>query len=106
MNAEDILLKREKEKRTVSLMIEIYCHKKHGTKTLCKECKNLLEYAHARIEYCPHMATKSFCSKCKTHCYKKDMRERIREVMRFSGPRMIFYSPLLVLRHGLERFKR
>lgn len=104
MNAEEILNKRTKEKDTVRFMIEIYCHKKHHTQKteLCKRCKELADYADARVDHCPHMEKKTFCSSCKTHCYKPDMRERIREVMKFSGPRMIIYSPKLVLRHKLE----
>lgn len=27
------------------------------------------------------------------------MRDQIREVMRFSGPRMLFYHPIIALRH-------
>lgn len=108
MEKEEILKKREKEKNTVGLMIGIYCHKKHKTKgaELCKECKDLQEYAFARVEHCPHMETKTFCSSCKTHCYKSEMREKIRNVMRFSGPRMIIYCPKLLIKHKLEELKK
>ena len=34
--------------------------------------------------------------------YKPDMREKIRAVMRFSGPRMIFYHPVAAIRHVVE----
>jgi hypothetical protein len=30
------------------------------------------------------------------------MKEKIREVMRFSGPRMIFYHPVMAIRHLVE----
>jgi hypothetical protein len=30
------------------------------------------------------------------------MREKIREVMRFSGPRMIFHHPIMAIRHLIE----
>lgn len=108
MKKEEIEKKREKEKKTVSFMIEIYCHKKHHTKRgmLCEECRELADYAAARVEHCPYMETKTFCSKCKTHCYKPQMRERIRKVMRFSGPRMMIYSPGMVIRHKLEEWKK
>ena len=92
--------KREKEKRTVSLMISIYCKKKHRTnKELCEECKALNEYAMLRSDKCPFMETKTFCSNCKVHCYKPEMREKIRTVMRFSGPRMIFHHPIMAIGH-------
>lgn len=98
--------KREQEKQTVSLMIKIYCNKKHHTKgELCKECEVLSEYAKLRSDKCPFMETKTFCSNCKVHCYKPEMRERIREVMRFSGPRMLLYNPVMAVRHVIESKK-
>ncbi|MBP1580880.1 MAG: nitrous oxide-stimulated promoter family protein [Oscillospiraceae bacterium] len=98
--------KREQEKRIVALMIRLYCKKKHGRKTeLCQECQALHDYAMLRSDKCPFMETKTFCSNCKVHCYKADMREKIREVMRFSGPRMIFHHPLMAIRHVIESKK-
>jgi len=104
MNAVDT--KREREKKTVAFMIRLYCRKKHGTKAeLCTECKTLTEYAAERSDRCPFMENKTFCSNCKVHCYKPDMREKIREVMRFSGPRMILYHPVMAIRHVIESKK-
>lgn len=96
------LTKREREKETVSLMISLYCRKNHGGKSLCPDCAALEAYARQRSEKCPFMETKTFCSNCKVHCYKPDMRERIRQVMRFSGPRMIFQHPLMAIHHVIE----
>lgn len=97
--------KREREKETVSLMIAIYCRKKHGGKTLCPDCAALERYARQRSDKCPFMETKTFCSNCKVHCYRKDMREKIRQVMGFSGPRMIFHHPVMAIRHVIETKK-
>lgn len=36
---------------------------------------------------------------------KKREREKIREVMRFSGPRMIFHHPVAAIRHVIETKK-
>ena len=100
---KDIQTKREKEKRIVTLMIRLYCRKNHGTQNgLCPECTTLSEYAHTRSDLCPFMESKTFCSNCHVHCYKPEMRNRIRQVMRFSGPRMIFYHPVMAIRHLLE----
>ena len=108
MNVNQIQDKREREKEMVSDMILLYCQKQHSSirkasglkKTdLCPECTELEDYARMRSDKCPFMETKTFCSNCKVHCYKKDMRERIRLVMRFSGPRMIFYHPVMAIRH-------
>ena len=101
----DSQIKREREKETVSQMIVLYCRKKHGKKELCTDCRQLLEYACHRSDHCPHMETKTFCTRCKTHCYAPAMRERIREVMRFSGPWMILYHPAKAMRHLIDGMK-
>ena len=90
-----------KEKKIVQFMIEIYCYKKHEQKKneLCDDCKELLDYAHKRLTYCKFGDKKTSCSKCPIHCYKKDMKEKIKEVMRFSGPRLIIYKPYEFIRH-------
>ena len=98
--------KRQQEKEMVTLMIKLYCKKKHRSKTsLCSSCQSLYEYAMLRSSNCPFMETKKFCSCCKVHCYKPGMREKIREVMRFSGPRLIFYHPIMAVRHIVESVK-
>ena len=97
--------KREREKKTVALMIRLYCRKKHRMNELCPDCKALAAYAAMRSDKCPFMESKTFCSNCKVHCYKPEMRERIREVMRFSGPRMIMYHPIMAIRHVIESKK-
>lgn len=95
--------KRQREKKMVSQMIALYCRKKHHVKDgLCPECQKLDGYAQMRSDKCPFMETKTFCSNCKVHCYKPEMREKIRKVMRFSGPRMIFYHPIAAVRHVIE----
>lgn len=100
---KDILTKREREKATVSEMIALYCRKQHKVKNgLCPECTELNEYARLRSDKCPFMETKTFCSNCKVHCYKPEMRKKIRQVMRFSGPRMIFTHPVMAIRHVIE----
>ena len=97
MTAEE---KRKAEMATVKKMLEIYCRAHHGNNlSLCEECEALLDYARARVERCPHMETKTFCSACRTHCYAPKMREKIREAMRYSGPRMLLHAPVMALRH-------
>ncbi len=104
--SKDISVKREKEKAMVSQMIALYCKKKHRTRGgLCSECAALDAYARERSDKCPFMETKTFCSNCRVHCYKKDMREQIRQVMRFAGPRMIFHHPVAAISHVVETKK-
>lgn len=91
--------KRKKEQYVVEQMIRLYCSKNHKYSYFCSDCNELLNYAKSRSEHCPFMENKTFCENCKVHCYKPEMREKIREVMRYSGPRMIFYHPILALWH-------
>lgn len=96
----EISEKVEKEKKLVKCMIEIYCHSKHRNgKNLCDDCNDLLEYAFKRIDSCPFMETKTFCSNCKVHCYNPAMKEKIRQVMVFSGPRLLFVHPFAAISH-------
>lgn len=88
-----------KDKRILQLMIEIYCSANHQSGALCDNCSSLLEYSVKRLENCKFGEKKPSCRKCTVHCYRPDMREQIRQVMRYSGPRMIFYSPFEAIRH-------
>ena len=88
---------RENEKRILKVMIDIY-QRKHPQES--KMCENLYKYACLRIDKCPFMETKTFCSGCKVHCYQKEYRSQVKKVMRFSGKYMLFYHPLLTIKHG------
>ena len=79
------------------------CQVGHGGPGLCGECRELLEYSLARLEHCKFGNAKTKCHKCPVHCYRPDMREKIRIVMRFSGPRMLLYHPLEALRYLFSR---
>ena len=83
----------EEEKAVVGLMIRLYCRKHEGNKTLCPKCKELLTYANGRLDHCRYGSGKPTCKKCAIHCYRTEMKERIRIVMRWAGPRMILYMP-------------
>ncbi|MGN1104369.1 MAG: nitrous oxide-stimulated promoter family protein [Candidatus Coproplasma sp.] len=108
MSREDKKLRAwNKEKKLIPVMIKKYCHGKHGTKgkEVCEECKELTKYALFRLDKCPFKADKKFCSFCKIHCYKPDMREKIKQVMRYSGPRMIFTHPVFAFSHVIQMIK-
>lgn len=96
-----------REKVTVEKMIIIFCSFKHGMKSsLCNDCLNLLNYSKLRIDNCPYKSKKPVCNICSIHCYRKDMRSKIREVMRYSGPRMLFRHPILALLHIFDKLRR
>ena len=87
------------EKKVVEVMIRMYCRHKEHNKGLCSQCSELLDYATARLDRCRFGIGKPTCKKCPVHCYRKDMRERIRSIMRWSGPRMLLYHPVTAIRH-------
>lgn len=96
-----------REARTIEAMIRIYCRGQHGTRAgLCPECTSLQEYAGLRLEKCPYQEEKTTCAKCPVHCYKQTMREQIRAVMRYAGPRMLWRHPVLALLHLLVDSRR
>lgn len=99
---------QDNDLKTVRFMIELYCRGKHKTKRgeLCNECNELWEYVQLRRSKCPFGDNKPFCSNCKIHCYKSEMRERIKAVMRYSGPRMMFYNPKIAWAHVFETIRR
>lgn len=78
---------------------------RHNTRPLCPECSALLDYALRRLDSCRFGNGKPSCRKCPVHCYRADMRERIRTVMRWAGPRMIFHHPLAATRHLLRELR-
>lgn len=80
--------------RVVARMISVYCRAHHRCRDgLCPSCRELKEYAWQRLGKCPFGEGKPNCSSCPVHCYHPEMRERIKEVMRYAGPRMLFYYP-------------
>ena len=92
-----------RERTTIGAMIRIACRDWHDTaEGLCAECQELHDFANARLDKCPYQEGKPTCSKCPVHCYKPEMRERIREVMRYAGPRMYKRHPILTFFHILD----
>ena len=96
----------EREKCTVGIMVKMYCAHNHDSKdSICNECTKLIEYANERINRCVFQYDKPVCSECQIHCYRQDMRDKIKTVMRFSGPRMMFHHPILGIRHLIDKHR-
>ncbi|SDF58329.1 Nitrous oxide-stimulated promoter [Fontibacillus panacisegetis] len=113
-----------REKETVLYMITIFCKGKHKYSDkeklivemldnsissnhsieveLCNECLELQQYASRRLSLCQFGENKSTCANCAVHCYAPSQRERIKEVMRYAGPRMLWSHPVLTIRHMLD----
>jgi hypothetical protein len=113
---DNVLVSRRlrREDKTVAAMIRLYCLDEHreakGATTteghdrqLCSACAGLQAYAHERLEHCRFGSRKPTCARCSVHCYKVEMREQVRVVMRHAGPRMATRHPLLALAHLLDR---
>lgn len=94
-----------RERRTIALMIARYCRDHHrggDTGALCPDCAALDTYAGERLKRCVFGPAKPTCANCPIHCYKRDMREAIRQVMRYAGPRMLARHPLLAIAHLMD----
>ena len=105
--------RRVREKRTISQMVALYCADNHEAadrtetahcgEAVCDECARIDAYAVLRTERCRKMDVKTSCDECENHCYKPEERERIRAVMRYAGPRMLWKHPVAAVRHLLGR---
>jgi len=94
------------ERETVQAMIQLYCRQLHTPDPLCEECSRLWDYAEERLDKCPFGEEKPTCQNCPVHCYKPEMRQRIKEVMRYAGPRMIWHHPVMAIRHLIQNRKK
>jgi len=93
----------EREKQTVSAMIRLYCRQKHNDNgeyaSLCRHCAELEVYAHHQVDHCRYGDSKPSCGQCTTPCYTPEKREAIREVMRTTRVKMLYYHPILTFFH-------
>lgn len=108
----------QRDLRTLTKFITVYCHGKHGHQSLtllrgfdlrqiagkpvelCPECTKLLQHALVKRTHCVR-DPKPQCKDCPTHCYAKNYRQQIREVMRYSGMKLLFTGRLDYLFHLL-----
>jgi len=93
------------EKITVTKMIDLYCLHNHENIETCDECRALKSYSSNKLDKCIYRNNKPACRKCPVHCYAPNQRDKIKEIMRFSGPRLILTNPILSLIHVLKMFK-
>jgi len=98
----------KREWRTIEAMLVLHCRQLHGGRrgALCPGCEELRAYAERRLVLCPFGEDKPTCAHCKVHCYRPEMRERVRAMMRFAGPRMLLFHPYLALMHQLVDGRR
>src|SRR5689334_12417280 len=114
----DELNKRQiSDLRILARFIQLFCHARHDRKaagesfmpeflrslhpennSLCPECAGLLEYGIKKRRLCP-LNPKPSCKSCHIHCYTSEYRAKIREIMAYSGTRMILKGRLDYLFH-------
>ncbi len=97
------------EKKTIEAMVCIYCRGNghEGSRAGgCASCRDLLTYAHERLDKCVFGENKSVCAQCPIHCYQPERRAEIKAVMRYAGPRMLLRHPWLALQHRLAKKKK
>jgi hypothetical protein len=119
----DPVVLTQKEKRDIKTLIRfvhIFCREKHrgdfkepfsppfeeiagliekGVQ-LCEFCSELLSYGMRKRFRCPHNP-KPMCKECDTQCYNRKYKQKVAEVMRFSGPYLIKRGRLDLLYHYL-----
>lgn len=83
-------------------MVRLYCKARHREKNPCQDCRELIGYAWKRLDSCRYGDLKPTCEKCPVHCYKPVMRDRVKKVMSYAGPRMLIYHPLDAIRHAAK----
>lgn len=106
---------QKKDIRLIGKFVEVYCAGRHGAaertpfalpeslgaRKLCPECAELMEYAVARRVKCPLEAEKPSCKHCRIHCYAPAQREKVREIMAYSGRKLIMRGRLDYIWHYL-----
>ncbi len=107
--------KELKDFKVLALFTSVYCREHHagGRSPLvlpseiplrlekypvCGECRGFLAYAIERRQRCP-LDPKPTCKHCHIHCYRPGHRERVREIMRFSGQYLMRRGRLDLLWH-------
>ena len=96
--------RQKRERATVVKMITLFCRGNHDStgSALCDQCEALNRYVLARLRRCPFGNDKPVCDRCPIHCYRIDIREQIKRVMRYSGPRMFLRHPILTVYHFFD----
>ncbi|HEY3308005.1 MAG TPA: nitrous oxide-stimulated promoter family protein [Desulfuromonadaceae bacterium] len=110
---ETINRNQKKDIRLIGKFAEVYCAGRHGTlersqfllpaglgrRDLCAECAAFMEYAITKRMKCPLEAEKPSCKHCRIHCYTEQQREKVREIMGYSGRKLMLRGRLDYIWH-------
>lgn len=98
----------DRDLKVLARFIDVYCRHRHADRrrgpvalkthdlerlcrrplSLCADCSRLLVHAFTKRTHCP-LQPKPSCKHCPVHCYHPAYRQAIREVMRYSGRRLV-----------------
>ncbi len=104
--------------KTLVKFIEVYCDGQHADDSreavelkthdlkeltgkqprLCPDCQKLLAHALVKRTVCP-MDPKPQCKHCPKHCYHPNYRQKIKEVMKYSGKKLLMRGRVDYLLH-------
>lgn len=112
-NMETMTLQQKKDIRVIAKFVEVYCNGKHseidkalmtlpedlGNRQFCKNCTEFMEYAIKRRLSCPLEAQKPTCKHCRIHCYNSTNREKVKEIMSYSGRKLMMMGRVDYLWH-------
>lgn len=110
---EAITRHQKKDIRLIGKFVEVYCIGKHGgldkqpfslpenlgERRMCAECARFMAYAVARRLKCPLEAEKPSCKHCRIHCYAKPQLAKVKEIMEYSGKKLMMGGRLDYIWH-------
>ncbi len=110
---ETITKQQKKDIKLLGKFVDVYCAAKHlgadravvelpadlEARKRCSDCASFLKYAVARRLNCPLEAEKPTCKHCRTHCYARHQLAKVREIMAFSGRRLMMRGRLDYIWH-------
>lgn len=105
---ETLSKQQKKDIRLIGKFVEVYCSGKHGAverspftlpenlgeRKICSKCAEFMEYAVTKRLKCPLEAEKPSCKHCRIHCYGVNQRKKVREIMGYSGRRLMMRGRL------------
>lgn len=92
----------QREIKTINKMIKLYEKSYPAPIEQPNLYQDLYTYAVKRLEKCRYGENKPACKQCPVHCYQPKMREQMKRIMRWSGPRMIIFHPTLAIKHLID----
>lgn len=99
----------DKDRRTLEAIGSIYCRGHHpgvakDTGGLCPACRGTIEQTLDRAAACPYGHGHN-CEDCETHCQRGEAQQRIKAIMAYAAPRMVFRHPLMTLEYLKKKAK-